>query len=378
MFNRILSAVIESKIGKRKAIMVIGPRQVGKTTLIQQFLESQDHLYFNGDDPTVRTILKEPNTEKLRQIIGNKKIVFVDEAQRIEGIGLTLKIITDHFSDVQLWISGSSSFTLSHTLNEPLTGRKWQYELLPISWQEYEDKVGYLKAEQEMGLRLRYGFYPDVLNNPGDEVEILNNLVNNYLYKDILSYAEIRKPKVLESLVQALAYQVGSEVNLNELSQIVGVDKNTVKRYIDILEKGYVIYQLNAYSRNLRNEIKKSKKIYFYDNGLRNMIIGNFNDLNLRDDIGALWENFLISERLKRNNYSRSLSRSYFWRSTQQQEIDYVEDNAGKLSAYEFKWNPNRKARLSKTFMDAYDASGYIITRENFREFVRMEEDKKS
>ena len=375
MFNRSLSTVIESKIGKGKAIMVIGPRQVGKTTLIQQFLKRQDHLYFNGDDPTVRTIFKEPNTEKLRQIIGDKKIVYVDEAQRIEGIGLTLKIITDHFTDVQLWISGSSSFTLSHTLNEPLTGRKWQYELLPISWQEYEDKVGYLKAEQELGLRLRYGFYPDVLNNQGDEVEILNNLVSNYLYKDILSYAEIRKPKVLESLVQALAYQVGSEVNLTELSQIVGVDKNTVKRYIDILEKGYVIYQLNAYSRNLRNEIKKSKKIYFYDNGLRNMIIGNFNDLNLRNDIGALWENFLISERLKRNNYSRSLSRPYFWRSTQQQEIDYVEDNVGTLNAYEFKWSPSRKARLPKTFMDAYGAMGHIITRDNFRGFVRMDYD---
>ena len=374
MFHRSLAAKIESKIGRGKAIMIIGPRQVGKTTLIQQFLENKDHLYFNGDDPTVRTLLKEPNTEKLRQLIGDKKIVFVDEAQRIEGIGLTLKIITDQFKDVQLWISGSSSFTLSHTLNEPLTGRKWEYELLPISWHEYEDKVGYLKAEQELELRLRYGFYPDVLNNPGDEVEVLSNLVNNYLYKDILSYAEIRKPNVLESLVQALAYQVGSEVNLNELSQIVGVDKNTVKRYIDILEKGYVIYQLNAYSRNLRNEIKKGKKIYFYDNGLRNMIIGNFNDLNLRDDIGALWENFLISERLKRNNYTRNLSRSYFWRSTQQQEIDYVEDNAGQISAYEFKWNPNRRVRLPKTFMNAYSAIGHIITRENFREFVRIQE----
>lgn len=373
MFNRSITTIIKSKIGRGKAIMVIGPRQVGKTTLILKLLEGEDVLYFNGDDSTVRRLLQEPNTEKLRQLIGKSKIIFVDEAQRIEGIGLTLKIITDHFKDVQLWISGSSSFSLSHALNEPLTGRKWEYELLPISWEEYENNIGYLKAEQELGLRLRYGFYPDVLNNPGEEVEILNNLVNNYLYRDILSYAEIRKPKVLESLVQALAYQVGSEVNLNELSQIVGVDKNTVKRYIEILEKGYVIYQLGAYSKNLRNEIKKGKKIYFYDNGLRNMIIGNFNDLSQRDDVGALWENFLIAERIKHNKYRRSLASPFFWRSTQQQEVDYVEEEAGKVSAYEFKWNPKTKVRFPKTFTEEYDSSGEIITRENFREFVRIE-----
>ncbi len=373
MFNRSITTIIKSKIGRGKAIMVIGPRQVGKTTLILKLLEGEDVLYFNGDDSTVRRLLQEPNTEKLRQLIGKSKIIFVDEAQRIEGIGLTLKIITDHFKDVQLWISGSSSFSLSHALNEPLTGRKWEYELLPISWEEYENNIGYLKAEQELGLRLRYGFYPDVLNNPGEEVEILNNLVNNYLYRDILSYAEIRKPKVLESLVQALAYQVGSEVNLNELSQIVGVDKNTVKRYIEILEKGYVIYQLGAYSKNLRNEIKKGKKIYFYDNGLRNMIIGNFNDLSQRDDVGVLWENFLIAERIKHNKYRRSLASPFFWRSTQQQEVDYVEEEAGKVSAYEFKWNPKTKVRFPKTFTEEYDSSGEIITRENFREFVRIE-----
>ncbi len=373
MFNRSITTIIKSKIGRGKAIMVIGPRQVGKTTLILKLLEGEDVLYFNGDDSTVRRLLQESNTEKLRQLIGKSKIIFVDEAQRIEGIGLTLKIITDHFKDVQLWISGSSSFSLSHALNEPLTGRKWEYELLPISWEEYENNIGYLKAEQELGLRLRYGFYPDVLNNPGEEVEILNNLVNNYLYRDILSYAEIRKPKVLESLVQALAYQVGSEVNLNELSQIVGVDKNTVKRYIEILEKGYVIYQLGAYSKNLRNEIKKGKKIYFYDNGLRNMIIGNFNDLSQRDDVGALWENFLIAERIKHNKYRRSLASPFFWRSTQQQEVDYVEEEAGKVSAYEFKWNPKTKVRFPKTFTEEYDSSGEIITRENFREFVRIE-----
>lgn len=370
MFERSLTSIVKEKIGRGKAIMIIGPRQVGKTTLIRKQLEKQDVMFFDGDDPTVRRILKEPSTEKLRQLIGKSKIVFVDEAQRIEGIGLTLKIITDQFKDIQLWISGSSSFTLAHELNEPLTGRKWEYELFPISWEEYENHVGYLKAEQQLETRLLYGFYPDVLNNPGDEVEILKNMVNNYLYKDILSYAEIRKPKVLESLVQALALQLGSEVNYNELSQMIGVDKNTVKRYIEILEKGYVIFELSAFSRNVRNEIKKNKKIYFYDIGIRNMIIGNFNEINLRKDIGGLWENFLLSERMKQNNYKMSLAKPYFWRTTQQQEVDYVEENGGDIKGFEFKWNPNRKGKLPKTFVERYDAKEYIINRDNFREFV--------
>lgn len=352
--------------------MIIGPRQVGKTTLIQKELAGKEYRFFDGDDPTVRQILREPNTERLRSLIGNSKIVFVDEAQRIEGIGLTLKIIIDQFKDVQLWISGSSSFTLSHELNEPLTGRKWKYELLPISWEEYEDHLGYLKAEQQLENRLLYGFYPDVLNNPGEEQEILKNLVDSYLYRDILAYAEIRKPEVLDKLVQALALQLGSELNYNELSQLIDVDKNTVKRYIDILEKGYVIFKLGSFSRNIRNEIKTNKKIYFYDNGIRNMIIGNFNDLSLRQDKGSLWENFLISERLKQNNYKMSLARSYFWRTRQQQEVDYVEEMAGQLYGYEFKWSAKKKIRLPKTFVDKYGAKEKLIHRENFREFVKI------
>ena len=372
MYPRTLTPIIRNKIGQGKAIMIIGPRQVGKTTIIQKELEGMEYEFFDGDDPTVRNLLNTPNTEKIKSLIGKSKIVFIDEAQRINGIGLTLKIITDQFKDVQLWISGSSSFTLSHQLNEPLTGRKWEYELFPISWEEFENHIGYLKAEQQLENRLIYGFYPDVLNNPGEEKEILNNLVNSYLYRDILSFAEIRKPEVLEKLVQALALQIGSEVNNNELAQMVGVDKNTIQRYINILEKGYVIFKLGSYSRNLRNEIKKNKKIYFYDNGIRNTIIGNFTSLNLRQDKGALWENFLISERLKQNKYKMTLAKSYFWRTTQQQEIDYVEEIEQKVYGYEFKWNPRKKVKISKTFTDKYKAAGKLINRENFREFVKV------
>lgn len=353
--------------------MIIGPRQVGKTTLIKSELKDKDYLFLDGDDPTVRQILDSPNTKKLGNLIGDKKIVFVDEAQRITNIGLTLKIITDQFKDVQLWISGSSSFTLSSEINEPLTGRKWEHGMYPISWEEYENHIGYLEAEQELENRLLYGFYPDVLNNPGDEKEILKNLVNSYLYRDILAYANIRKPKILEKLVQALALQLGSEVSYNELSQTVGVDKNTIQKYIDILEKGYVLFKLGTYSGNIRNEIKRNKKIYFYDNGIRNMIIGDFTSLNLRQDKGALWENFLMSERLKQNNYKMTLAKSYFWRSTQHQEVDYVEVLAQKVHGYEFKWNPKKQPRLPKIFIKKYKATEQVVNRENFRKFVVME-----
>ena len=372
MIERILDKKIRSKVGKGKAIILVGPRQVGKTTLINHLLKDKDFLFLNGDDPTIRTILDSPNTEQIKRIIGSKKTVFIDEGQRINNIGLTLKIIVDQFSDVQVWVSGSSSFSLFNGLNEPLTGRKWEYELFPISWQEYENHTGFIQSEQQLENRLIYGFYPDVLNHPGEEIEVLQNLVDSYLYRDILSITDIRKPEVLSNLVQALALQVGNEVNYNELSQLIGVSRETVMKYIDILEKGYVIFRLRSFSRNVRNEIKKSRKIYFYDNGIRNTIIGNFKDIKLRTDIGALWENFLISERIKQNRYHLSLAKTYFWRTTQQQEIDFVEERAQQLYGYKFKWNAKKKTKLSKTFINTYNAKGACITRENFREFINI------
>jgi len=370
MYIRYLSDRIEKRMNSGKAIVVIGPRQVGKTTLIESILKTEDYLLLDGDDPKTRSLLTEPNTEQIRTIIGKHKYIFIDEAQRIENIGLTMKIITDRFKNVQLFVSGSSSFDLSNKINEPLTGRKWEYQLLPVSWEEYESHHGFLFAEQNLENRLLYGFYPDVLNNVGEEVSVLKNLVSSYLYKDILSYADIRKPEVLDKLVQALALQVGSEVNYSELAQTVGVDKNTISKYIDILQKGYIIFKLPSFSRNIRNEIKTNKKIYFYDNGIRNMIIGNFNPLDMRADKGSLWENFLISERIKQNEYKQSLARVYFWRSKQQQEVDFVEEAGGKISGFEFKWNKKKTQKLPKTFTATYNAESTIIDRENFREFV--------
>lgn len=370
MYSRYLNERINKRIDSGKAIVIIGPRQVGKTTLIESILEDRDYLLLDGDDPKTRTLLTEPNTEQIRTILGKYKYIFIDEAQRIKGIGLTMKIITDRFKDVQLFTSGSSSFDLSNKINEPLTGRKWEYQLFPISWEEYENHHGFLHAEQNLENRLLYGFYPDVLNNVGDEISILRNLANSYLYKDILSYADIRKPEVLDKLLQALALQVGSEVNYSELAQIVNVDKNTISKYIDILQKGYIVFKLSSFSRNVRNEIKTNKKIYFYDNGIRNMIIGNFNPIELRTDKGALWENFLISERVKQIEYKQSLARTYFWRTKQQQEVDFVEENGTNVFGFEFKWNKKKNQKLPKTFTDTYNAESKIIDKENFRDFV--------
>ncbi len=369
MYKRYIEEKISNKTSKGKAIIVVGPRQVGKTTLLKTILGSKDYLFLDGDNPKVRSLLDNPNTEEIKNIIGKHKLVFIDEAQRIPGIGLTMKIITDQFKEVQLFTSGSSSFDLSNKINEPLTGRKWEYQLYPISWEEFENHHGYLYSEQQLEDRLLYGFYPDILNNPGEEKSILKNLVNSYLYRDILAYSEIRKPEVLDKLVQALALQVGNEVNYTELSQIVNVDKNTISKYIDILQKGYVIFKLGSFSRNIRNEIKTNKKIYFYDNGVRNMVIGNFDPLELRTDRGAIWENFLISERIKQNEYKESLAKTYFWRTKQQQEVDFVEDKAGKIYGYEFKWN-NKKVKLPRSFVESYNANGKVIDTKNFREFV--------
>ncbi len=370
MYKRIIEEKIVRRVGKGKAIIVLGARQVGKTTLITNILLKKKYLFLDADDPTVRNLLTNPNTEQLKSIIGKHKIVFIDEAQRIPNIGITFKIITDQLKSVQLFVSGSSSFDLSSTINEPLTGRKWEYELFPICWEEYENKHGFLIAEQQLENRLLYGFYPEVLNHPGEEKQYLKQLLDSYLYRDILALSGMRKPEVLDKLVQALALQIGNEVNYNELSQLIGINKITVQKYIEVLEKGYIIFKLTSFSRNIRNEIKRNRKIYFYDNGIRNMILGNFTNLDLRQDKGALWENFLISERKKQNIYKETFARMYFWRTRQQQEVDLVEVNNGTITGFEFKWQKQKKVNLPKTFTETYKAKSKIIDRSNFREFV--------
>lgn len=370
MIERIIEKSITKRLFKGKVIIVTGPRQVGKTTLLKKILNNHDFLFLDGDDPLIRTQLTNPNTKEIGVILGKAKLVFIDEAQRIENIGLTAKIIHDQFKDVQLLMSGSSAFELRNHTNEPLTGRKWEYYLYPLSYEELEKSTSFLDARRDLENRLIYGFYPDVINNPGEERNILNEITQSYLFKDILAYGNIKKPEVLEKILRALAFQVGSEVSYNEIAQLTGVDKNTVASYIHLLTLSYIVYPLTSFSRNLRNEIKTNQKIYFYDNGIRNALTQNFNPLELRNDIGALWENFLITERLKRNHYHRVFANRYFWRTKQQQEIDYVEEKDGVISGFEFKWNPKMKTNIPASFIKTYAADVELITNENFRDFI--------
>jgi hypothetical protein len=370
MIGRILQKQIESLLFSGKAIVVLGPRQSGKTTLIREVLRGKEHLFLNADDGTIRQLLTDPNTASIRRIAGDNRIVFIDEAQRLPEVGLTLKLFVDEFPKLQLVVSGSSALEISQQINEPLTGRKWEYYLFPISWEEYENAVGFTEAERQLEQRLLYGMYPDVINHPATQGMVLQQLTESYLYKDILALANIRKPELLERLLQALALQIGSEVSYNELAQLLGIDKATVMTYIDLLEKSFIVFRIHSFSRNMRNEIKNNRKIYFWDNGVRNMIVANFNPLALRTDKGALWENFIVAERAKYLRYHQVVANRYFWRTVQQQEIDYLEEQNGIISPYEIKWKSPQKVRTPSTFAKAYHASVQTITRDNFRDFA--------
>lgn len=373
MIVRDLNSVIRSKLFKGKAIILTGARQVGKTTLLKQLVKETglSSIFLNCDEVEVRNALQNASVERLKSIIGSHKIIFIDEAQRVESIGITLKIIVDNFTDVQLLVTGSSTLELATGIKEPLTGRKFEYHLFPFSLAELANHHNLITEEQALEKRLIFGSYPDAINHPGEEKELLLNLTNSYLFKDILSLTNIRKPLQLEKLIQALALQVGNEVSYHELGQLIETDKQTVEKYIDLLEQCFVIFRLPAYSKNLRNEIKKSKKIYFYDNGVRNAVIQNFNALALRQDTGALFENYIIAEHIKKSNNNRQFAKYYFWRSFQQQEIDLIEEIDGKTNVIEIKWNENKKVKFPTTFTDAYPVNNStLINRKNYSNFL--------
>lgn len=374
MIKRQLQEKIETRIFAGKAIIVIGARQVGKSTLFKMIIAKQNlpTLQLNCDEPETRDMLSNTNIAKLRLLIANNRIVVIDEAQRVENIGMTLKLITDNFPDIQLLVTGSSSFELQDKLNEPLTGRKFEYHLFPISTAEILKSEGLLKVNQTLEQRLIFGSYPDIITHANDAKELLTNLAGSYLYKDLLSLDSVRRPALLGKILIAIALQVCSEVSYNEIAQTVGTDNKTVEKYIDLLEKCYIIFKLGAFSRNLRTELKKSRKIYFYDNGIRNAILNNFAPLSLRQDTGALWENFIISERIKHNQYSGKYVNSYFWRTTTQQEIDYIEECDGQFSLFEMKWNPRRgSTKFPASFENAYDVKEkFVITPDNWIEHI--------
>ena len=374
MIKRQLQDVIEKRLFMGKAIIVIGARQVGKSTLFKMVLDGHKEptLQLNCDEPEVKDMLSQANTQELRMLIGSNRIILIDEAQRVDNIGMTLKRITDNFPDVQLLVTGSSSLELQNKLNEPLTGRKFEYHLFPFSTGELMNAQGLLYVKQNLENRLIYGSYPDIINHNDDAKELLYNLSSSYLYKDLLNLESIRRPALLNKLLTALALQVTSEVSYNELAQTIGTDNKTVEKYIDLLEKCYIIFKLNGFNRNIRTELKRAKKFYFYDNGIRNAILQNFSPLSLRQDVGALWENFFISERIKANQYARRFVNSYFWRTNQQQEIDYIEECDGQFSIFEMKWNPKRaNTQFPSSFISTYNVKEKaIVTPNNWPEWV--------
>lgn len=375
MISRILATRLREKLFKQKAIILLGPRQVGKTTLLKNLaFDPSDILWMNADELDIQQLFSDVSSTSIKMLLGKKKILVIDEAQRIENIGLKLKLITDNLTDIQVIATGSSSFDLANRINEPLTGRKWEYNLFPLSFQELVQHHGLLEEKRLISHRLVYGYYPEVVTNPGEEEERLKLISHSYLYKDVLLWERIHKSDKLVRLLQALALQIGSQVSYNELGSICGMDAKTVEKYINLLEQAFVVFRLPSFSRNLRNELKSSRKIYFYDNGIRNAVINNFNPVSLRNDLGFLWENFLVSERQKYNAYQQHHKNSFFWRTVNQQELDLIEEFGGQIHVYEFKWNTKKTVKLTKTFQNAYpDASFKVITPENIHEFLLPE-----
>ncbi len=375
---RELATPIQDRFFKGKATILLGPRQSGKTTLIKALLARTGlpYLLLNADEPDVRELLDNPTSTRLRTIIGNHKIFCIDEAQRIANIGITLKLVTDQIPEVQVIATGSSALELNSSIAEPLTGRKFEFTLYPLSFAELASHYGLLEERRYLEQRLVYGSYPEVATHPERAKELIKLLTESYLFKDLLLLEGLKKPPLLEKLVKALALQLGSEVSFHELGQLTGADAHTVERYIDLLEKAYVLFRVPAYSRNVRNEIKKGKKIYFLDNGIRNAVIGNFLPLTSRTDSGPLWENYLVAERRKLLANRGISSSAYFWRTTQQQEIDYIEESHQGLAAFEFKWNPAKSGiNFPKTFTRAYpNAQTGVIDPANYDQFLTAPE----
>jgi predicted AAA+ superfamily ATPase len=373
MIDRFIADLLQDELYEGKALLVFGPRQVGKTTALKKLIaaQAQSYLFLNADESDVRESLENTTSTQLRLLFGNHKIVFIDEAQRVANIGITLKLITDVLTDVQVIATGSSAFDLASKTQEALTGRKREFFMFPLSFAEMVQHHGLLEEKRHLEQRLIYGYYPEIVTKPIKATNNLRELAESYLFKDVLQLDFIKKPILLTKIVKAIALQIGSEVSLQEISRLVGADVHTVEKYIDILEKAFVIFTLPALSRNVRNEIRKGRKIYFYDTGIRNALISNFNGLKNRTDTGALWENFVIAERMKWLRYNNKHVDRYFWRTTQQQEIDYLEEENGQFHAVEFKWNSKQKARFSKTFLNAYPiAASRVITPDNIEHFV--------
>lgn len=375
--QRVLLDTIEQKLEKGKVLVLYGPRRVGKTTLLKDILSKQTdkYLLLNGDELSTRELLASQDKQKLGELLGENAFLAIDEAQRIQNIGLNLKILVDNFPDRVFLASGSASFDLANKVNEPLTGRKNTTLLYPVSFSELINAYGLFETKKQLERWLIFGTYPEVVTTEdvGKRKQYLDELVGSYLYKDILEMEGLRHPDKLVDLLRLLAFQIGNEVSLTELGSNLSLNRETVERYLDLLEKSFVIFRVSGFSRNMRKEVAKNSRYYFYDNGVRNSLIQNFNDLNLRDDLGKLWENFLFIERIKANHYNGRTANIYFWRTYDQKEIDLIEEREGKLFGYEFKWQGKIKKTNQIEFLQAYkNAQVETITKDNFEAFLEL------
>ncbi|MDD3375264.1 MAG: ATP-binding protein [Candidatus Omnitrophica bacterium] len=365
---------LNSFLKPNKVLVIFGPRQVGKTTLIQKFLDTCQLRYKldSGDNVRTRNILGSQNFDAIKEYAQGYSLIVIDEAQRIPNVGQGLKILVDQIPGIQVIVTGSSSFELAGQMGEPLTGRKTTLTLYPVAQLELQNLYNPYELKDNLKDWLVFGGYPEVAitETRQEKIRLLEELAQSYLFKDILELEQVKNSKTLIDLLRLLAFQIGKEVSLNELGRQIGMDHKTVARYLDLFEKTFVIYNVRGFSRNLRSEVVKKSKYYFYDNGIRNAIISNFNKLEMRDDVGALWENFLFIERLKKRSYQGIYANSYFWRTWERQEIDLVEEREGKLFAFEFK-SGKRKTKIPRQWTEAYpEALFEIIDRDNYLKFI--------
>ena len=371
MIARTQQNEINSYLFKGKSILVFGARQVGKTSLIRNTIQNNSFIWLNGDEPDTQLLLENITSDRLKAIVGNNKILVIDEAQMIHNIGLLIKRMVDNYPEIQVIASGSSAFELADKTKESMVGRKEELQLFPLSYSEMVQHTNFIEETRLVNHRLVFGYYPEVVTNPGKEEKILNDLTEGFLYKDILNLEGVKKSSTLQKLVQMLAFRIGSEISTTSLANEIGINRLTVEKYIDILEKNFIVFSLKSFSKNQDNEIKKSRKVYFWDNGLRNRIVKNFKPIEFRDDFGSLWENFVISERLKKLSYENQYKESFFWRNTQQAEIDYLEIKNGEIEAFEIKYNPNVNVKFTKSFTEKYyPKTTQVIHKENFWEFL--------
>lgn len=374
--ERTLFTKIQSSIKPNKVLVLLGPRRVGKTSLIKEFVAQTNEpcLIFNGEDFETHRLLENRSVKNYKNLLGDKRLLIIDEAQKIPDIGMKLKLMADEISNLKILVSGSSTFDVQDQIGEPLTGRKLTLNLFSLSEKEIFSCEDETERRESLKLRLVFGNYPEIflLKNTESKIECLKEMINSYLMKDILAFESIRNSSKIMNLLRLISYQVGNEVSYQEIAARIQVSRNTVEKYLDLPSKVFVIYRIDGFSRNLRKEVVKNSKWYFYDNGIRNAVIANYNFVKMRNDIGQLWENYMFAERMKFQAYSGMPANNYFWRTYDRQKIDLIEEREGKLFAYEFKWK-EQKPKPPIEWVKAYDNSAFeLIHSENYLEFLKL------